>query len=143
MKTCEDCGDKYDRASVVCEPCAKKRQRVSQQAFQNRARGRNRKPCRACGEKLGLHIPAAERYCSDECRCSKDMEKRKEVARNIVELEKAHMLLKQRGDIYKEKIFIEVPKNPKGYINPMFLVRNYSGNKLSMSTGLTSITGCA
>ncbi len=139
-KICVDCDAEHNRASVVCLDCSKKRQRVAQQAHQKRRRGKNRKPCRACGEKMSVDIPPAERYCSDECRNSKDVEKKKQLALQRAQIDKAHALLKEEEKKQYElnkKITIKVPKKPKGYINPKYLVRNYSGEKKSMGTGIS------
>jgi len=110
MKECSMCKATHFRKSEVCLKCSKEKHKIHCRDHYKRHYKR-RAPCRTCGGKLGPEIAAASRYCSEACR-EKGIEKRK---------------------------VDPIKNNHSKAINPKFLVRNYSGEKETMSTGVSSM----
>ncbi len=67
MKKCATCHENnIQEKSTYCKPCLKDR-RLAQMKEHHKVNN-TRKPCRACGCKIGKDIKPQERYCSDKCK---------------------------------------------------------------------------
>lgn len=119
--TCKDCGVPRKKGSQYCKPCAKKRRNERNRQYAMRIRGTGERVCKneKCKKPLINPKSNSQRYCSSECRPTKDYNERR------LELEKEKRI--------KEKVQKMTADRYEGTINPYFLRRGKPSNNAKQS----------